>query len=820
MLFEMPKKQNTFDKQTQNYLIHQCKLCPLKKEKSQEVIPPAFDLLIISEPTPFTLTKRETGFETFHTFNRECGPINASTDTTTALCCMGRKLDLIASFKPKLVVVFDTKLDSTIGKTLETALGFKTSSPNDSVFPAKYKDHTFWCIKASKNPFGNQDLFKKIKEAMKSTPCVETDHYSGLVNVLTHDQMIESFKLLSKSQYVACDVETYPLKVYAKDAVMVSMALSNGTHTFSYPLFHPQTPNSFPVAEFFVQFNEFAKNTELIFHNSPFDQEWIVEYLDDDFLFSNKRHDTMAQAYLLNDVPNRGKSLNELCRKHFGFDLKELSAGTYSSIDDLRQVAIESVLKYNGLDAKYTYKIFFVQKKLIEEQKLPYDHQIDLACSAVLLQRAGLPLNEAFIEKETLIQKTRLDNELAKFNSLPEVQLFKAKNGGVCNPQSPTDMKNLFYNYLNVPKTQESIDDPFLQTRKNCPVSLQLMEYREVAKLFGTYIAPISPKCGHHNAGKQIWPDGKLHASFNVYVTATGRLSSDSPNMQNWPKRDGNDFMREAITAPPGHVFVSIDFGQIEYRVIAALSKDPVMIDAILNGLDIHGWWANRLDEMFPGMFLKKQGLPCTKHIDHSCACDKCEFKAFRNKCKNGLVFPLCFGSLFESIGENMGIADNEAAYKSIGNEFWSKHKVVNQWQENLLIQMNKLNYIENAFGRRYRGPLKRQQIINYPIQGTASDIVTHAMVRLCKLSVKSKIKFLQPRINIHDDLCFFIPEESLNDALAEIIPVMLDTTQLPFMPVPLLAEVAVGTHWANTKEIGTFSSQDLYGIPYPLKIA
>jgi DNA polymerase I-like protein with 3'-5' exonuclease and polymerase domains len=254
--------------------------------------------------------------------------------------------------------------------------------------------------------------------------------------------------------------------------------------------------------------------------------------------------------------------------------------------------------------------------------------------------------------------------------------------------------------------------------------------------------------------------------------------------------------------------------------VIAALSKDPVMIEAILNGLDIHGWWATRLDEMFPGLFLKKQGLPCVKQVDHSCQCDKCEFKAFRNKCKNGLVFPLCFGSQFDSIGENMGIADNEQAYNAIGNEFWGKHKVVHQWQENLLLQMNKLNYIENAFGRRYRGPLKREQIINYPIQGTASDIVTRAMVRLCKLSVQTKLKYLQPVINIHDDLCFYIPEEKLNDALAEIIPVMLDTRPLTFMPIPLLAEVAVGTHWANTKEIGTFSSEDLYGIPHPYKAA
>ena len=198
--------------------------------------------------------------------------------------------------------------------------------------------------------------------------------------------------------------------------------------------------------------------------------------------------------------------------------------------------------------------------------------------------------------------------------------------------------------------------------------------------------------------------------------------------------------------AEPGKTFFAIDYGQIEYRLIAALSKDKEMIDAILNGLDIHGWWAKRLDVMFPGLFLKNPG-------------DQKEFDEFRNRCKNGLVFPLCFGSSNKAVGSNMKIKD-QVKMEQIGAEFWAKHKRVKQWhnEQHDFYRIN--GYVENAFGRKYRGNLGHNQIINYPIQGSASELVVIAMAKLVEMSVTMGKPWLASVMNIHDDLSFIVPDK------------------------------------------------------------
>lgn len=806
ILFDMNNSKNRKEAQQDQLLLkHQCAVCPLKKQKKAEVIPPAFDVLIIGPQTPFAIGSNETGASTYYSFSRECGSIDMTADRSIQVCCMGRKLDLIQKHQPKVVVT----LGAATTKLFEEQLGYDTGPYTDGmILPTRHKNHNFWLMPFELETLvGVNSIRQKIAKAMKKVPDVVTDYYSGLVNITRTEDIQRSFDILKASKtQIACDVETYPLRPYDQHAQLLSIALSDGVNTFSYPLFHPQTPDTFVAIEFFVLFEKFASEVELIFHNGPFDEEWLAAYMGEDFLYSNKRHDSCAQAYLINDLPNRGKKLDELTRRYLGFNIKKLSGSAVSNISDLRQLPIESCLKYNGLDAKYTHQVFKKQEPIIIEQELPYETQIAVQPAVVLIQKQGLVLNMPFIKAETTKQKHLLDIATAKFEALATVQRFKSANGGILNPASDNDIKKLFHNYLNVPVTQTSFDEPYLSTRKNCDVSKALLEVREVAKLYGTYLAKINPYCGHANAGLNIWPDGLVHCMFNTMRTATGRLSSDSPNMQNWPKKNGKVFLREAIMAPPGFTFVSIDFGQIEYRVIAALSKDPVMIQAINEGLDIHGWWATHLDSLFPGVFLTDPT-------------DKVAFKEFRNKCKNCLVFPFCFGSTYDSVGENMGIKD-KAIINMIGDEFAKKHEGVTKWQNALKQSMLHNGYIVNGFKRRFRAPLRPNQIINYPIQSTASDLVITAMSRLARQSVVEKIPYICPRINIHDDLSFYIPTEKLEEALMIILPTMLDTRDYEFLPVPLLAEVTTGQHWADQHELGTFSSETFYGIPHPLKAA
>ena len=815
MLFNMPSNKNKKAQQQSEILRkNQCTVCPLKSQKKsyQDNLLNPFDILVLGPQTPFTIDQTLTGFPTHHAFTVECGSLGAKIDDAVSICCMGRKLDLVEKYQPKIVIT----LEGTTG-LFENSIGYTSDIYSEgTILPTRYKNHDFWLIPIQDFHSRTQIMSIKnlLRAACENTPEVESNYYDGCQNVVQTDQIDDALRILSTG-LVACDIETYPLRPYDKDAALLSISLSNGTNTFNFPLFHPQTPSSFVALEFFPKFLEFASKNQLIFHNGAFDMEWLAKFLGEDFLYSNVRHDTQAQAYLINIEPNRGKSLDALTRKYMGFNLKKLSN---LDVTDLRQVPLDNVLKYNGLDAKYTYKLFHRQKRLIESQNLPYAHQIEVIPAVVLMQNTGLVMNNAFIETETIKQKTDLDSKILNMMNLPVIQRY-VKANGVFNPLSDTDVARLHHNYLGVPATQTSFDEEFLAKRVD-PVATALLDIRGINKLYSTYLAPINPKCDHKNAGKNIWPDGKIHCLFNTMRTATGRLSSDSPNMQNWPKRDGQVFLRECIGAPLGNKFVCIDYGQIEYRVIAALSKDKKMVNAIINGLDIHGWWANKLDEWFPGFFLKKQGYPCTKAIDKTkvCVCDKCEFKEFRNKCKNGLVFPFCFGSNYDSVGASMGITDKEKI-NFIGNAFWAEHQEVKAWQEELIGRLAKDGYILSGFKRRFRAPLRPNQAINYPIQSTASDFVTKGMARLCRKSVELKQPWIRPVLNIHDDLPAYIPEEYLAEAIQTILETMLDTREYDFLPVPLLAEVTIGDHWGLQKEFGEFSSQDFYGIPFPLAV-
>ena len=280
--------------------------------------------------------------------------------------------------------------------------------------------------------------------------------------------------------------------------------------------------------------------------------------------------------------------------------------------------------------------------------------------------------------------------------------------------------------------------------------------------------------------------------------------SSEEPNLQNFPKRDAEaKEARKQVVAAPGCLMAAIDFGQIEARVIAMITKDKLFTKALWEDYDVHMEWAERISRAYPDRVGGKKNFT-----------DKKVMKDFRTDIKNQWTFPLFFGAKLKSAAGYLKIPEKtlEPLYK----EFWREFHGVKDWQDDLVASYREHGYVECMTGRRRRGPLSLNQIINSPVQGSAAEIVMDAMSRLSEIGDP----ILQPEINVHDDLTFLripeAPSSTCDDYIERIITEMLCTPFKWAKHVPLTAEIAIGRNWCpydkdtnpdGLRDVATFSS-------------
>jgi DNA polymerase-1 len=255
-------------------------------------------------------------------------------------------------------------------------------------------------------------------------------------------------------------------------------------------------------------------------------------------------------------------------------------------------------------------------------------------------------------------------------------------------------------------------------------------------------------------------------------------------------------------------LLVSIDYGQIEARVIAMASEDKNLVAHLWSGFDIHKHWAEYVIKAYPKILditSKEYAIPRDD-------IDKIK-KAVRNDVKTNWVFPQFYGSHIEPCASSLRIPVDLA--KKMGAEFWGEFVGVKKWQNKTISTWERTGYVETLTGRRRRGPMSVNEIINSCSQGTASDIVVEAMCDLSELwqfdpnNLLADDKF-QACMNIHDDLTFGFSEETLEDDILTASKAMcLVGSKFDFVNVPLVVEVSVGTNWANQEEVAVFSSED-----------
>ncbi|HYW67555.1 MAG TPA: DNA polymerase I [Candidatus Dormibacteraeota bacterium] len=428
-----------------------------------------------------------------------------------------------------------------------------------------------------------------------------------------------------------------------------------------------------------------------------------------------------------------------------------------------------------GERADYLQRIAPSLREQIDAQQLTEVYEkIDLPLAPVLaeMERIGVRVDPKALET--------MSNAMEKEVRRLEKEIWELA-GTEFNVNSPPQLAEILFDKLNLQpparrgkgKVRSTAADILEEMAGQHALPGKVIEYREIAKLKSTYVDAL-PKLIHPETGR-------LHTSFSQTGTATGRLSSSDPNLQNIPVRSelGRE-IRAAFVAEKGNILLSADYSQIELRIMAHLSKDPVLVDAFRNGEDIH---ARTAQEVF--------GVgPLAQTAEHRRAAKAINF---------GIIYGLsAFG-----LAQQLGIGQKEAA--QFINAYFTRYRGVKQYLDNVLVETRKTSMAKTLFGRIRPIPeinspqmqlrnFAERTALNSPLQGTAADLIKLAMIAIDDRLRKEKLT-ARMILQVHDELLFEAPVKE-RQALERLVKEEMEGVHQ--LAVPLVVEIGVGPNWRD----------------------
>lgn len=484
--------------------------------------------------------------------------------------------------------------------------------------------------------------------------------------------------------------------------------------------------------------------------------------------------DTMVASYLL-DPGNPSHRLERIVAEHLGETKLRYSdvAGSGKSQIPFAQVPLEKAVDYACSDAETTYRLVPVLREKLRETGL-----LELMDS---LERPLIPVLARMEHKGIRIDAARLQ-ELSRTleeGIRKEEEAIYQIAGGPFNIQSPIQLRDVLFGKLQLPvikktKTGPSTDMSVLEELAALhPIAEHIVTYRSLAKLKNTYVDTL-PKLIHPETGR-------IHTSYNQAVTATGRLSSSEPNLQNIPIRtEEGRRIREAFVPEEGCVLLAADYSQIELRIFAHYSGDERLVAAFAEGADIHRRTAA---EMF--------GVP-----PHEVTPE------MRRQAKT-INFGIIYGMGPYGLAKQLRI--NQTSAKAAIDRYFATYEGVKRWIEQVVEESRKRGYAETLLGRRrYLPELKsrnrnvRQQgerlAVNTTIQGTAADLIKKAMIDIDAAIRKEGLRTAM-LLQVHDELVFEVPEDELDRVRTLVRDLMENVHPLS---VPLVVDMGWGANWAE----------------------
>ena len=746
-------------------------------------------------------------------------------------CCRPRVVEDIERTKPLVIVgVGDKPLAWAVNKLPDsgTAMTFR-----GRFFPVRVGSHVCWFYPvmypnwAFKKKYGINEyelalehdvrqLMDLIKtESLPKPKVYRSDEADSGVELITGQEPGDMQRLeraladMAGLPQTGVDIETNGLRPWKlKKPAIWTAAVGTMARTVAFAIDHPDgwgaSNRISRVHSLFAEFLLFSNRK--MAHNLAMEMEWCNYFYGAQSIMATEWGDTMAMAHTIDERPGT-KSLEVQTLLAFGFNLKAQSRVDPSRPNWIDEYPIREVLRYNGMDAKWTdalaIKLAGDLADMPESQTAEYERKVRLAPALVLTEAKGLSVSMDLAEE--------LDHKFAKMTKQIDADLRACREigtygarFGVFNPGNDHHVLKLMKDILQRPEVSQADRDGSVSfstgeealaamPKDQVPSARLILDRRGIEKLRGTYLGPVL-------SGKMLSQDGKVHSKYSSMVAVTGRLAAEDPNAQNWPKRKHRE-VRAIFCAEDDEEVVACDYGQIEFRVVGMASEDPNLVKYCWTGYDVHAYWAQRMVDEHPAI---KDYIVSEFEVDW----DAKGLKTLRQEAKNGWVFPQLFGSSLASCARQLHLPDDVA--ESLGAEFWDEFRGVKRWQERLLKFYEKHLYVETLGGRRRRGPMTKNEIINMPIQGTACDIVTEAHVALSHLAYICDESELQPSLNVHDDLSSWVKKKTRDERIQTIVREMC-LPRFAYINVPLVVEVSVGPNWADLKEIAKYRSDELF---------
>lgn len=653
-----------------------------------------------------------------------------------------------------------------------------------------------------KDSYGSEDEFAfalDLKRAFAELddllePIVHTveDASADIELVYDINRIAELLDVAANDPSAGVDIETNCLRPYTSGAKILTFGVaSKSAGTFAFPVGHSQSRwTKLERKQLDVLIKRFLYDSKCkkIVHHLPFELEWFAFFYGAGCFYASKWEDSESAGYVL-DPRRGGLSLDFLCLQYFGFNLKAISGLDRTNLD---KSPLSQVLQYNAIDARYHRLLWLEEWKRIKREKLQsvYRHQMRRIPSLVLAQLQGVPVDQAVVARLKKKYSERASNAALAISKDESVIEFEKQKGRKFNPSSPPDVNYLLKTVLGLDIATTAKGE---LAHIEHPVANLIVKWREPNKVLSTYIEAVDDV----SEGTNLFPDGMLHPIISTTRTVTSRTSSDSPNIQNFPKRDEElKEVRSQVKSPDRNmVIVSFDYAGIQARNVAMESKDKALIEAFWNNYDIHTDWMQRINKKFP------------KWIPKDKLGDKAALKGFRHLAKNKFVFPTFFGAQAFNTSEGLGIPKNLC--EDLREEFFDEFKGIKKWHTGLDKFYSENGYVTGLSGYRRHAPVSMNEKINSPIQADEAIIVMDAMIRLSEMEDPR----YQPILEVHDDLTFCWPKNEV-DARAEIV--LSTMVNCPFewaKIVPLEVEMSYGPDWIDQKPMGSYLSNGFGGF-------
>lgn len=616
---------------------------------------------------------------------------------------------------------------------------------------------------------------------------------------------------IKRNAKLAIDLEATGLRPYRlQEPLILTMAVGTFKDTVAFSLDHPEgwaTPGQREQA--WALFIDFLLTCgQLTAHHVGMELEWLTHRLGNKVARELNWNCTMSMAHTLDERAGT-KSLEILSIIYFGFNLKAQSRVDVTKPNWWMLYPLKDILRYNGMDTKWTDLLRDTLQPFIDEEpayQAEHARKVRLAPTLVITAARGLPVSMEVAAEKSKALTAELKALEKKISNTPEVREFErrfrvpfvASNADqvlkMMREVLQRDEVKVVDKRTKIVTYSTSEENLALMPPAEVPSAALILEHRGVAKLEGTYVQPVLTR-------KVLDRDGRIRCTYSSMTAETGRLAADDPNLQNWPKRKFKH-IREIIQA----LLLALDYGQIEFRVVGMASEDPNLVKACWTGYDVHLFWAERMVALYPRI---KDWIVREFQVDW----DEKGIKTLRQESKNKWVFPQLFGSQVSSCADALHLPMDVA--DELSGEFWAEFRQVKGWQDRIVRNYEKNLYVETLGGRRRRGAMTRNQVINLPIQGTAADIVTEAMCAVSEAAYERDMPDAVPSINIHDDLTFEVTEETVDPVLKLVVPEMCKH-RFDYINVPLVVEVSIGTNWANLTEIKKYRSDEIFNLRNP----